>query len=653
MHFWQELFGPGDFMPHGYCYLWKPGLVWLHVVSDSLIALAYFAIPIVLIRFVRKRRDLPFSWMFVLFGIFIVACGSTHAMEVWNLWHADYWLSGVVKAITAAASLPTAVLLARLVPHALDLPSTSQWTEANAKLEEEVSARREIELELRISEATYREQAALLDLSHDAIFVRGLDRTIAYWNRGAEKLYGWRKDEVRGRISNDLLRTEFPRALTEIEREVCANGTWEGELLQHRRDGSRVVVSSQWALEQDAQGRPARILEINRDITRRKLEENKFRNLLESAPDGVVIVNRAGQIQLVNAQAEALFGYARAEMIGNPVEMLIPDRFRDEHAQHRSEYARKPKARPMGAGYELRGRRKDGTEFPVEISLSPIETEEGVLISGAIRDITERHRSDQRIHHLNEELRKRVVELARINRELETFSYSVSHDLRAPLRHIDGFARILQEEHSADVSPEAHQYLDRILTAANHMGHLIDDLINLARIGRKELLRKNVDLTALVRQIADDIDSDPGDRKIVWRIDPLLECECDPGLLALVFSNLLSNAVKFTKQHSHPVIHVGVTLSTREPVFFVRDNGVGFDVKYADKLFGVFQRLHSQDEFEGTGIGLATVQRIIHRHGGRIWAEAEPGRGATFFFTLGEDPTKLPDSSEEVKLGIS
>ncbi len=653
MDFWKQLFGSGDFMPHGYCYLWKPGLVWLHVVSDSLITLSYFAVLVVLLRFARKRRDLPFSWMFVLFAVFIVACGSTHAMEVWNLWHADYWLSGVIKAITAAASVPTAILLARLMPQAMHLPTAREWIQANARLQEEVRDRRELELGLRIREASFRQQAELLDLTHDAILVRGIDREILYWNRGSERLYDWQEEEVRGKISNNVLQTEFPLPLAEIEGQVYEKGTWEGELIQRRRDGSRVIVSSRWALQNDAVGRPSRILEINRDVTQRTIQENKFRNLLESAPDAIVIVNGAGQIQLVNAQTERLFGYSREELIGKPVEMLIPERFQGRHAGHRAEYAHAPRRRPMEAGLDLRGRRKDGSEFPVEISLSPIETEEGVLISSAVRDVTERQRFDQQIRDLNEELEKRVADLAAMNKELESFSYSVSHDLRAPLRHIDGFARILRDEYSRDISPEAEQYLGRILVAANHMGRLIDDLLNLARIGRKELSRKNVDLGVLVGQLAADLSSEGSDRQIAWQIDALPERDCDPGLLTLVFSNLLSNAAKFTKNQTHPAIHVGAVTKDGEEAFFVRDNGVGFDPKYADKLFGVFQRLHSQEEFEGTGVGLATVQRIIHRHGGRIWAESQPGRGATFFFTLGGDRNKQSHSSDEVKLGIS
>jgi PAS domain-containing protein len=188
MDFLRRLFGAGEFMPHGYCYKWNPGLVWLHVVSDSLIALSYFTIPFTLLWFVRERRDLPFSWMFVLLGAFIVACGGTHVMELWNLWHAQYWLAGGSKAVTAVASVATAILLARLVPQALELPDISEWARANAALESEIHERRELEVDLRISESRFREQAELLDLTFDAVIVPNLRNEITFWNHGAEEL---------------------------------------------------------------------------------------------------------------------------------------------------------------------------------------------------------------------------------------------------------------------------------------------------------------------------------------------------------------------------------------------------------------------------------------------------------------------------------
>lgn len=639
-------------MPHGFCYFWNPGLVWLHVIADSLIAASYYAIPCALFWFVRKRRDVPFSWMFVLFGVFIVACGTTHLMEVWNIWHANYWTDGVIKAITAGASVPTAILSVALLPRLLELPGFGDWLRTKARLEDEVRERREAELDLRIREAAYREQAELLDLTHDAIFVRNMNRKITYWNRSAERLYGWRTDEARGKSSNELLVTQFPAALAEIETKVIENGTWEGELVHRHRNGSEVMVFSRWALRRDANGEPQAILESNRDVTARVREERKFRNLLESAPDAMVIVNHTGTIHLVNAQAERLFGYSRAELIGQPIEMLMPRRFQTQHVEHREKYSQSPRTRTMGSGLELYGRRKDGSEFPVEVSLSPLETGEGTLISSAIRDVTDRRRADEDIQRLNAELNRKVAEVTAVNTELETFSYSVSHDLRAPLRHIDGFARILQEEHARELSGDGLRHLERILSAVTHMGHLVDDLLALARIGRKELERRRVNLEKIAREALAEIRAEEQQREIEWRIEKLPEVEGDPGLLKLVFANLLSNAAKFTRPRRPAIVEVGNCGTANSPVFFVRDNGVGFDPKYADKLFGVFQRLHRQEEFEGTGIGLATVQRIVRRHGGEIRAEAAPGKGAAFYFTLQvSEEQSAPSGATEVPIG--
>jgi PAS domain S-box-containing protein len=623
------------FMPHGFCYLWNMPLVWLHVISDSLIALAYFAIPASLLWIVRKRRDLPFNWMFVLFGTFIVACGSTHIMEVWNLWHADYWLAGALKALTAAASVSTAILLVRMAPNTLHLPTFTQWAIQRARYEAEVRERKEIELDLRISESNYREQAALLDITHDAIFVRDAKAKIVFWNRGAEHLYGWRKEETVGKTSHDLLHTEFPQPLSEIENQVYETGFWEGRLVHTCRDGRKVIVTSRWAYRPDASGAPQAILESNRDITARERQETKFRNLLESAPDAMVIVDSTGCIQLVNAQTEHLFGYSRHELIGRSVELLVPIRYRDGHVGYRSHYSQSPRPRAMGAGFDLHGVRKDGSEIPVEISLSPLQTDEGTWISSAIRDVSDRRRAEDEIKNLNIELQHNLAQLRLVNEELESFSYSVSHDLRAPLRHMDGFARILKEEYAANLPPEGGQYLDRVLKAANDMGRLVDDLLTLARIGRKELIRQKTNFNDLVRQVIAELPPEPKTREIEWRIAALPEFDCDPGLARIVLMNLLTNAAKFTRARHPAVIEVGVRDSNGSFGLFVRDNGVGFDQKYADKLFGVFQRLHSQEEFEGTGIGLATVRRIVRRHGGEISAESQPGQGTTFTFTFG------------------
>jgi signal transduction histidine kinase len=388
MSFIAGLLASPEFMPHGFCYLWDHNLIWLHLISDAVIALAYFSIPLTLVYFVRKRVGLPFHWMFLMFGLFIVACGSTHVMEVWNLWHADYWLAGIIKTITAVASIVTAILLFQLVPKALALPSPEALQEANQNL---------------------------------------IDRT-------------------------------------------------------------------------------------------------------------------------------------------------------DELERRRSELARSN------------------------------------------------------------------AELVAANKELEAFSYSVSHDLRAPLRSIDGFSLALLEDYEEKLDEEGKDNLHRVRAATQRMGALIDDLLNLSRVSRAEMKLQKVDLSALGRSIEAELEeSEPG-RGIEFHIQEGLQAHADSHLMQIVLENLLGNAWKFTSKRESARIDFGQTQNNGGGVYFVRDDGAGFDSAKAARLFGAFQRFHDRNDFPGTGVGLATVQRIIQRHGGRIWAESAVGKGATFYFTLLEAKQGEPES---------
>ncbi len=360
-----------------------------------------------------------------------------------------------------------------------------------------------------------------------------------------------------------------------------------------------------------------------------------FRGLLESGPDAIVVVDNRGIIKLVNNQLEKMFGYNRDEIIGQSVELLVPERFHGRHAGHRESYVHEPRVRPMGIGLALFGRRKDETEFAVEISLSPLETPDGTLISAAIRDVTERKHIEEQIRELNQDLEQRASQLEAANRELEAFSYSVSHDLRAPLRTIDGFSLALLEDFGEQLPDEGRNYLMRIRTAAQRMAQLIDDLLNLSRLTRAPLNPEPTNLSKIAQQVIQNLQRESPDRVVNISIEPNIMAECDPRLIKVVFENLLSNAWKFTSRQAMAQIEFGGRDDPENGhVYFVRDNGAGFDMAYVNKLFGAFQRLHTNSEFPGIGIGLAIVQRIINRHGGRIWAEGLVDGGATFYFTL-------------------
>jgi signal transduction histidine kinase len=276
-----------------------------------------------------------------------------------------------------------------------------------------------------------------------------------------------------------------------------------------------------------------------------------------------------------------------------------------------------------------------------------------VVGSAVHRETGRRNLAEQELKHTNKRLEHRTAELSDVNTELESFSYSVAHDLRAPLRQIAGYSNVLLQDYGSGLDAEARRYLDKVAAGAGKMGRLLDDLLSFSRLGRQELLLQATPLDSLLRQVVGDLAPECSGRDIEWQIGELFSVGCDPGLMKQVFVNLLSNAVKYTGKRKHAVIEVGQTMQGDERVIFVRDNGAGFEMQYVGKLFGVFQRLHKARDFEGTGVGLAIVHRIIHKHGGRIWAEAEPDRGATFFFTLGTpeiNPATEPDltTKEEV-----
>ena len=388
-------------------------------------------------------------------------------------------------------------------------------------------------------------------------------------------------------------------------------------------------------------------------------------SIVECSNDAIISKDLDGLITSWNKGAERIYGYSSAEIVGRPIGLLVPRDHADEW-QEIMEYIR------LGQQIEhmeTERIRKDGQRIFVSVTISPIR-DAGHRITGAstiARDITERKRAEKEIQTMNRELEQRVAERTAewqtANRELEAFAYSVSHDLRAPLRAIDGFSRILLEEFGPGLPDQAQHYLQVARSNAIQMGNLIDALLSFSRLSRKPLSKQAVDLAALARQALKGLRADREGRTVEIDIGDLPPCEGDPQLLMQVMTNLLSNAHKYTRTRERARIEISALsageLKREKPdlpvpellehdsmVYFVRDNGVGFDMRYRDKLFGVFQRLHRAEDFEGTGVGLATVQRIVLRHGGQIWADAEVDRGAAFYFTIGSGQTARPEAGE-------
>jgi PAS domain S-box-containing protein len=366
-----------------------------------------------------------------------------------------------------------------------------------------------------------------------------------------------------------------------------------------------------------------------------RASEERFRVFMENSPALAFIKDADGRYLFVNKPFETMFGVERGHVLGKTMYEWLPEQTARRLARSDrlaweggvASEALENVPSPRGVRHLL------GFKFLLpDVSGRP-------TMGGVAIDVTERVQAQEEIRLLNQELENRVKlrtgELEAANKELEAFTYSVAHDLRAPLRHINGFSRILADDYGQELSPEAHDCLIRIGNSAAHMGKLIDDLLELARLGRRAMTWQQVDLQALVKEVVRELEPEAAGRAIEWHVGKLASAHCDRVLMKQALGNLLSNAVKYTRPRNPAVIEVGCQQSDGNRVFYVRDNGVGFSMAYAHKLFGVFQRLHLEEDFEGTGVGLAVVRRVLERHGGQVWAESEPGKGAAFYFTLG------------------
>jgi PAS domain S-box-containing protein len=497
---------------------------------------------------------------------------------------------------------------------------------------------------LHQSEERYRR---LVELCPDALFVVRSDGQIVFVNTAATKLLSASSaTQLVGQPVEAFLPANRWASVLERIRQAREHGQISPfvEEQMTRLDGAPLAVEISTAPLM-FQNRPAMQV-IAHDLAERKrareaLERSQAQKgaIVEAALDAIISVDDQGRVLEWNPAAAKLFGYPRERALGREMaELILPPGQREAHRRGLARHLGNGEGGILGRRLEMTAQRADGSEFPVELTVMRLPHVERPVFTGFLRDITWSKHAEEEILRLNARLEQRVAErtaqLEEANRELEAFSFSVSHDLRAPLRHIVGFVEILQDDARGKLDEVARQHLQFIGESARRLSNLINALLAFSRLSRVDMHRQPVVLAALVEEARGELERESAGRRVEWSIGELPEVEADLAMLRQVVINLVSNALKYTRPRAVAKIEIGAHVGGTETVFHIRDNGVGFISQFADKLFGVFQRLHSERDFEGTGIGLALVRRIIHRHGGRTWAEGAVDEGATFYFSI-------------------
>jgi PAS domain S-box-containing protein len=440
-------------------------------------------------------------------------------------------------------------------------------------------------------------------------------------NETAIQKYGYSREEFLGmRLADIQPDTETTKFLTRMDEAAPLRGGIQelGEWQHRKKNGETIQVELFGALVEFPNTHAKLIVAQN--ITKRKSAERCFRDFLELAPDAIVIVNKEGKITIVNSQTEKIFGYSRDELLGKSLGTLLPESFREKHQGHVARFFENPRRRAMGQGQELYGHRKDGTDFPVEISLSPIQTETGTLVLSTIRDVSER---------------KRLTDaLSRSNADLEQFASTASHDLKEPLRTVGGYLQLLQKSYSDMLPLEANTFIRSAMDGVQRMQALIDTLLSYSHAAQAKVALQSVDCAEILRVVMRNLSKSIEESGAVITIGKLPILSADRTQLCQLFENLIGNAIKYRKQNEPPRIEIACDKTQGHWLFRCTDNGIGFGMDQEAGIFEPFRRLHGKDQYSGSGVGLAICKRIVERHNGRIWAESAPGVGTTFYFTL-------------------
>ncbi len=623
--YFASLFETENWPARWYCGNWSETDGWITIISDSLIFTAYLSIPILLLVFLAKRKEIPFKRFFVLFSAFILLCGFTHFLEVVIFWDPVYRLAGFVKLLTGIVSWVTVIALVQAVPIAL----TFYKRETYEKVAEE---KRMLENQLDLFIKYTPGAMAMFDTKMR--YIKASDQ----WYKD----YGI-KDDITGKSHYEIFPVllEMPEWLDYHQRSMNGEIIKEEDYGYSNPDGSMTYIKFEcrpWFKKNNEIGGIIMFTEnvTSLVISRKKIEdsEKRFRELLESTPVAMVITDESGKIEINNREAANLLKYSSRDLVGKPLKSIVSRNYDGLEKQLKKYFAKKPLNRSSRIEENVYCKTKKGAEFPVEIVLGSIHTEGKTLTAASITNISEKKKIEHERNEINkmleEQVGERTMELKKVNQELESFTYSVSHDLRAPLRAISGFANALEDE-LKNLEPDTKLYLDRIIFNTAKMGNLIDDLLTFSRLTRKKNEKEVISTKELISEIIRNNDDYQHKSIEVGNIPDVLG---DKAMLDVVFSNLISNAVKYSNKNPKQLISISGEKQKSKAIITIEDNGVGFDMKYASKLFGVFQRLHTEAEFSGTGIGLALCKKIIDRHQGTIDIQSEINKGTKVTLTL-------------------
>ncbi len=503
-----------------------------------------------------------------------------------------------------------------------------------------ISVRKDAERHLAQMEGRYR---GLLEAAPDAMVVVNQDGEIVLLNVQAEKQFGYRRDELVGQKVKNIIPEGFAERLisdsTRSAADALAQQIGTGiELIARRKNGSDFPIEIMLSPLESAEGilvtAAIRNISVRKDAERHLAQmEGRYRGLLEAAPDAMVVVNQGGEIVLLNVQAEKQFGYRRDELVGQKVKNIIPEGFAERLIADALRSAEDALAQQIGTGIELTGRRKNGSDFPIEIMLSPLESAEGILVTAAIRDITKRKKAEAH-------LLQKVEELNRSNEELGQFAYIASHDLQEPLRMVASYTQLLSRRYKGKLDSDADEFISFAVDGASRMQRLIQDLLAYSRVGTIEMDLLDTSSEEALQQALINLRGAIEEKGALVTHDPLPTVLADETQLIQLFQNLVGNAIKY-QNPGVPRVHISAAKNGgKKWMFSVKDNGLGIDPQYFEKIFGVFQRLHKREEFAGTGIGLAICKKIVERHGGSISVESQPGQGSIFRFVLAGNERK-------------